>query len=147
MLPKILEDYSYPGVDVAKIVRRVVKYVPQEALEGLEEILILDKDPIGVGFAAYCRTEKRIELYVSPIIGWQPWILKKSYVFPYFAIALALGHEIDHHVRRGSDEVEKERCAEDHALEYIYPSLGAFKPFIRLLSLVFTKRRRTRITH
>jgi hypothetical protein len=146
MGPRIVEEYTYKGVDVAKIVRRVMKYAPQEAVEGLEEILILDKDPNDVGFASYCKTGRRIELYVRDIIGWQPWILRMSYVFPYLTIALALGHEIDHHVRRGSAEVHKERCAENHALQYIYPSFGVFKPFIWLLSFVLSKRRRGGVT-
>jgi len=146
MFPRIRENYTHTGVDVPKIVRRIVKYAPQEVLEGLLEISILDSDPDGVGFAAYCKNEKRIELYVNDIIGWQPWILRKSYVFPYFAIALALGHEIDHHVRRNCDTADKERCAEDHSLEYIYPSFGVFKPFVWLLSLVFAKRRGIQIS-
>lgn len=134
MPPRIVEAYSHRGVDVARIVKRVVKYAPRYSLEGLEEILILDKDPRNIGFASYHRKEKRIELYVSDIIGWQPWILRKSYIFPYMVVAMALGHEIDHHVRREADQADKEECAEGNVLRYVYPSFGIFKPVIWLLS-------------
>jgi hypothetical protein len=134
MLPKITECHSDCGVNVEKIIKRIVKYAPPSSLQDLNEIKILDKDPENIGFASYCKEERRIELFVDDIIGWQPWLLKKSFIFPYLAIGLTLGHEIDHHVNRGNNRLEKEKSAESNALKYIYPSFGVFKPIAKLIS-------------
>ena len=134
MSPEIT-NYSSNNMFVYKIIRRIVKHAPSDCLEGLEEIRILDKDPADLGFACYFKKEKRIELYVDDLIGWQPWLLKKSYVFPYLTIGLTLGHEIDHHVNRASDmsKIKLEQSAENSALKYIYPSFGIFKPIVRFV--------------
>jgi len=135
---RITEAYSECGVNVRKIVARIVKYAPPDSLQGLNEISILDKDPNNIGFASYSRHEGRIELYVNDIIGWQPWLLKKSFIFPYIAIGMALGHEIDHHVSSQIDRTEREKSAENNALRYIYPSFGIFKPITKLISFIFS---------
>ena len=134
----VTENYQDCGIDVARIIKRILTHAPSECIQGLKEIRLLDKDPVDKGFARYFRTEGRIELYVADIVGWQPWILKKSYVFPYLTIGIALGHEIDHHVHRKNNTINKEDFAERNAFKYIYPSLGVFKPVVKVLNL-FTK--------
>jgi len=133
---RIVENYTDCGVRIGSIVRRIVMHAPSDSIEGLNEILISDRDPIGKGFARYDRTNAKIELYVDDIIRWQPWLLRKSYIFPYITIGLALGHELDHHVNREKVSNNKEKFAETNALRYVYPSLGIFKPIAKLLSFL-----------
>ena len=130
-LPWITENHSETTVNVVDIVRRILKHLPSETLDGLNEIVILDKNEEVSAFGCYRRQEKRIELYMDGLTLWQPWILKKTYVFPYICVALALGHEIDHHVNRDND-IDKEMSAERDAFKYVYPSLGFFKPLVKL---------------
>ena len=140
MAPKIVENYAGCGVKIGRIVNRIVKFAPPDSVKGLNEILIVNKDPMGKGFARYDRTASKIELYIDDIIGWQPWLLRKSYIFPYIAIGLALGHELDHHVNREMDAINKEKLAETNALRYVYPSLGVFKPVAKLLSFLIRRK-------
>ncbi len=79
-------------------------------------------------------------MYIGDTIGWVPWILKKTYVIPYTFIGEALGHEIDHQLNRQNPSGEKEKAAETNTLKYVSPSLGIFKPLIRLASLLFRKK-------
>jgi hypothetical protein len=78
MPPKIVVSYSKCGVSVGKIVKRIIKHAPPSSISGLNEIKLLNRDPDGVGFARYCKKERKIELFVDDIIGWQPWLLKKA---------------------------------------------------------------------
>ncbi len=131
MIPRVIENHSETTVNVGGIVRRILKHLPSETLDGLNEIVILDKNEEVSAFGCYRKQEKRIELYMDGLTLWQPWILKKTYVLPYICVGLALGHEIDHHVNRDHD-INKEISAERHALKYIYPSLGLLKPLVKL---------------
>ena len=140
--PVIISEYTPCGVNVEKIIKRIVKYAPKESLEGLREIAILDEDPRKKGFASYWRNTGRIELYVKDIIGWQPWGIRKTFMIPYLSLGLALGHEIDHHVTRSQTSFDKENHAESNALRYIYPSFGIFKPLVKFLTLFFQKSHR-----
>ena len=136
MPPKIIEDYTECGVNIGKIVRRIVKYAPPYSIHGLKEIALLDKDSENIGFASYSKKEKKIKIFVKDIIGWQPWFLKKSYIFPYLTIGLALGHEIDHHFRSGVNGINKEIFAEKNALIYVYPSFGVFKYIVKFIFFI-----------
>ena len=124
------------GIRAEKIVNRIIKYAPPECLNELKVIELLGKDPINNCFASYSKSEGKIELYVGDIIGWQPWILRKTYILPYLEIGIALGHELDHHVNRNKNVMEKEKLAENNALKYIYPSFGVFKPVAKLFSIM-----------
>lgn len=137
--PLIISGYTPCGVNVEKIVRRILKYNPKEYMEGLKEIALLDEGPNKRGFASYWKDKGRIELYVKDIVGWQPWIIKKTFVFPYLSVGLALGHEIDHHVCRNQILHEEENHAECNAYKYVYPSFGIFKPLVKLLGLFLRK--------
>ena len=144
--PKISECNSDYDVNVGRIVRRIIKYAPPYCLKGLREIKIMDKDPDDIGFSCYKRGDKKIELYIEDIIGWQPSFLRKSYLFPYVTIGIALGHEIDHHVNREHNESTKEESAESNALKYVYPSFGVFKPLVQLFSLLLRIKRKIFLT-
>jgi len=137
--PKVVEDYSIRSVNVGKIVKRILVHTPKGYLEGLRQVTILDSNPERRGFACYLKDKREIRLFVKELIGWQPWILKKSYLFPYITIGLALGHEIDHHVNRNNNEIDKERSADENAIKYIFPSFGLFRPVIKLL-MILNKR-------
>lgn len=136
MTLKIIESYTSCGVNVGKIVKRIIRYLPPNILEGINTIKVLDIHPSHRGFAKYNKQEGQIEIYVQEIVSWQPWLLKKSYVFPYLSIGLALGHEIDHHVNRYNHSIDLEHSAETNALKYVYPSLGIFKPIPKLISFL-----------
>ncbi len=137
--PVIIKQHTSCGVNVEKIVRRILKYNPREYVEGLKEIALLDEGPNKRGFSSYWKEKGRIELYVKDIVGWQPWIIKKTFVFPYLSVGLALGHEIDHHVCRNQMLHDKEDHAECNAYKYVYPSFGIFKPLVKLLGLFLQK--------
>jgi len=49
---------------------------------------------------------------------------------------MALGHELDHHVRRHEiiSKEDYEKSAEKNSLKYIYPSLGVFRPFVKVIA-------------
>ncbi len=140
MLPKIIEEHSEADVRVKSIVFRILKFLQETDLNGLNEILILDVNEETDCFGLYNRNEQRIELYVGDIIGWLPWILKKTYLLPYLFIGTALGHELDHHVNRSNNLSDKEASAEANAFKYVYPSLGIFKPIAALILLLLRKR-------
>ena len=143
--PKIIEDYSSCVVNVGRIVQRLVKFAPFGSLDELNEIRIMDNDPDEIGFARYFKEEKIIELFVNDIIGWQPWLLKRTYILPYLSIGIALGHELDHHVNRLNNSRDKEHQAEVNAFKYVYPSLGFFKPIAKIVSYLANVRKKNEI--
>jgi len=81
MLPRIVEKYSVNGINSAAIVKRIVDHLPHGTLNGLMEIRLLGANQ--ECFGCYIRDDRRIELYLEDIVGWQPWLLKKTYVFPF----------------------------------------------------------------
>ncbi len=72
MSVKITECHSECGVNIGKMVKRMIKYSPPGTLKGLNEIQISDNDPNDIGFARYRKNERRIELYADDIIGRMP---------------------------------------------------------------------------
>jgi hypothetical protein len=120
-MPRIVENYD---PSIARIVKRIFKYAPESSIEGLEQVSILNNDYQRRGFACYSKDEKEIRLFSKELVDWQPWILKKTYLFPYITVGLALGHEIDHHVNRENNEIDKEKTVGSNAIKYIYPSFG-----------------------
>ena len=139
MRPKITESHRNYGINIGRIVRRIVEHVPGNCLEDLKEIRILDKDPDNQGLACYLKNEGRIEIFAYDLIGDLPWVIKKTYILPYVILSMALGHEIDHHVNALADNIDKEKSAENNALRYVYPSFGIFKPIAKLLSFMFSR--------
>ena len=140
MYPKIIASYGECGVNIGKIVQRIIKYAPEDSIKELNAVRIVDKSPDNRGFACYLKDHREIYLFVDDIVGWQPWLLKKTIIFPYLTIGLALGHEIDHHVNRDNNIIDKERSAERNALKYIYPSFGVFKPLAKVFYFFFKGR-------
>jgi len=140
MKPQIIEKHSEKIANVSGIVKRIIEYVPQNLLSGLDEIVLMENHSEDRAFACYNRAERRIEIYLDSILEWQPWIFKKTYIFPYLTIGMALGHELDHHVNRNNKSVDKEKNAETNALRYIYPSRGIFKPLVRLMAFILRKK-------
>ncbi len=130
---QIIESYSNCGVDVAKIIRRIIRFAPQSSIKDLKIIRLVDKDSYSRGFGCYFKKEKEIRIFVKEIIDWQPWILKKTIIFPYLTIAVTLGHEIDHHVNRNNENIDMEKSAAINALKYVYPSFGIFKPVVKII--------------
>ena len=146
MTPKITQRHSETDINVLGIVQRIIRHLPSNIYEGLQEIVILDSNPNNTNaFACYRRADRRIELYLDGITLWQPWLLKKTYLFPYLFIGMALGHELDHHVNRNGPGIDRETSAETNALRYVYPSLGLFKPIFRLISIIARARVNKRV--
>ena len=139
MKPIITEHHSEKVVKVRKIVDRIIRNQSIETLNGLNEISILDKMEPDIAFGRYKRAEQKIEIYLDNILKWQPWLIKKTYLFPFITIAMALAHELDHHVNRNNNLIDREYSAEKNMLKYIYPAIGIFKPLIRFL-LLFTPK-------
>ncbi len=134
MVPEIIECYSPCGVNVRRIINRVLRFIDPALLNGLKAIVLVDKHPSGRGFGLY--TDATIYIFAEEVIGWQPWIFRRTYVFPYLTIGLTLGHELDHHVNRNIFPKDPELHAELNAMKYVYPSLGIFKPLLKAISLI-----------
>jgi hypothetical protein len=133
MQPVIIENYTNLGVDAGRIVRRILAHLPPDILEGLREIRLLDRSD--TGFACYRENERIIEIYMATLLGdFPPILLKLLYPFTYMFIGMALGHELDHHVSRNNREIDREASAEANIMRYVYPSLGVFKPAVRIIS-------------
>lgn len=105
----IVDHSTSCGVNIKYIVKRIIAHVPEEVIADLKTVEIFDFAPGRKGFARYVRHENKIDLYVHEDIGWLPWILKKTFIFPYLLVGLALGHEIDHHVNRDRVMTEEDR--------------------------------------
>ena len=142
MKPIVTEIHTETEVNVKKIVDRIIRYQKSETIRGLNEISILDKSEPDIGFGCYKKAEQKIEIYLDNILKWQPWVLKKTYIFPFIAIAMALSHELDHHVNRDNNSIDREYSAKTNMIKYIYPSLGTFKPLAKILILFAPKRHR-----
>ena len=113
MNPTISENHTESDVNVRKIVERVIRYQQPETLRDLYEIEIVDNRKPDNAFACYKKSKRKIVIYLEPILKWQPWILKKTYFFPFVMIAMTLAHELDHHMNRDNDFVNKENSASD----------------------------------
>jgi hypothetical protein len=129
----IINNYRPCGVNAERIVQRVMAFVD---VTGINEVRLLEHSMTGERFSRYLREKQNIELYVHDIIGWQPMILRKTFVIPYLAISVVLGREIDHHVRPDDHD---ELTTLHNALKYVYPSFGIFKPFGKLMAYVVGK--------
>jgi hypothetical protein len=138
MQPVIIENYTKLGVDAGRIVRRILSHLPPDIFEGLCEVRLLDRHD--TGFACYRKNEGIIEIYVTMLLGnFSPILLKLLYPFTYMLIGMALGHELDHHVNRNNQGIDREASAEANIMRYIYPSLGIFKPAVRIISFAAGK--------
>lgn len=139
MEPIISENHSESNVKVRGIVDRMIKYQQPETIQDLNEIAILDNSEEDRGFGCYRKMERKIEIYLDPILKWQPWILKKTYFFPFLTIAMTLAHELDHHVNRDNAFINREQSAERNMFKYIYPALGVFKPIMKFIHFISPK--------
>ncbi len=135
MQPTVIENYTDIGIDVGRIVRRILSHLSPEILEDLHEVRILNRHERA--FACYKKGEGAIEIYVSDLLGdFPPIFLKVFYPFTYTVIGMAVGHEIDHHVNRNTKDMDREASAEANILKYIYPSVGIFKPVVRAFGFI-----------
>ena len=135
MQPTIIENYTDIGIDVGRIVRRIFSHLPPDILDGLKEVRILDKHERA--FACYRKGEAVIEIYVSNLLGdFPPIFLKVFYPFTFMVIGMAVGHEIDHHVNRNKNDIDREASAKANILKYIYPSFGIFKHIMRVFAFI-----------
>jgi len=117
MLPKVTENYTRVGVDVGRIVHRILSHLSPDILDGLNEVRLLENH--NHAFACYKKDEAAIEIY------------------------MAVGHELDHHLNRDDDEIDREASAEENIMKYVYPSLGIFKPTVRIVSFFCLPFRRS----
>ena len=141
MLPKITENHTCIGIDVERIVHRILSYLPKEIINGLNEVRLLGKH--NQAFACYKKDEAVIEIYIDELLGdFHPFLLKIFYPFTYMVVGMAVGHELDHHVNRNNHEFNKEASAESNIMSYVYPSLGPFRLFVRIAMFCLAPFRR-----
>lgn len=91
MLPTIIENYTDVGIDVGRMVRRILSNLSPDILDGLKEVRILDKcrllEKCKHPFACYNKGEGTIEIYVSELLGDFPQIISKVlYPITYMGI-------------------------------------------------------------
>ena len=141
MNPIITESHSESQINVRGIVARMIRYQKPETIKDLNEIALLDNSIEGGGFGCYRKADRRIEIYLDPILKWQPWILKKTYLFPFITVAMTLAHELDHHVNRNNHSVDREQSAEKSMFNYIYPAIGIFRPILKFIHYFSHKQR------
>lgn len=141
MLPRIIENHTNVGVNVGRIVHRILSHVSPDILTGLNEVRLLEGHE--QAFACYKKDEGAIEIYLDELLGdFPPVFLKLFYPFTYMVVGMALGHELDHHVNRNNNLIDREASAERNIMNYVYPSMGLFKPIVRIFSLGFLPFRR-----
>lgn len=135
---KIVESHIECGVDVGKILKRILKYVPPESIEGLKMINTENNTTLNKAFSSYDKNEKKITLYIDSILSFLPNIFIKSYLLPYFFIATELGIGIDFHYNRKKEWnfKDRKRHAEKNGLNHVYLSFGIFKPVVRMIQLI-----------
>ena len=138
---QIINNLTASDIHAEKIVRRVIAPLDESIFIDLKSIVLDDYDPQKKAFAKYSKKEQKIYLYISEITEWQPWILRKSYFFPYLTIGLALAHEIAHLESRNEKLNDKELYAETSAINYLYPSMGILKPFVWLIRKIKRERK------
>jgi len=142
MLPKVTENYTRVGVDVGRIVHRILSHLSPDILDGLNEVRLLENH--NHAFACYKKDEAAIEIYIAELLGdFRPIFLKLFYPFTYMLVGMAVGHELDHHLNRDDDEIDREASAEENIMKYVYPSLGIFKPTVRIVSFFCLPFRRS----
>ncbi len=74
---------------------------------------------------------------MADLLGYLPRsFLKVFYPFTYMVVGMAVGHELDHHVNRNNQGIDREASAEANIMTYVYPSLGIFKPAARVVSFI-----------
>ena len=145
MYPKVVDNSTVVGVDIARIVRRILLYLPPDILEGLQEVRVWDQNDAHPAFGCYRKHEGVIEIYVADLLGYLPEILLRLfYPFTYMVVGMVVGHELDHHVNRNNPEIDREESAETNMMGYVYPSLGIFKPAARIASFGGRALRRLR---
>ena len=142
MNPIVIENHTDSMANVRGIVDRIIKHQRPEIIKDLNEIVILDNSIENRGFGCYRKAERKIEIYLDPIFEWQPWILRKTFIFPFITIAMTLAHELDHHVNRNNTSIDREQSAEKNMFRYIYPAVGVFKPMLKFVHLISTKLKR-----
>lgn len=132
-------NHTYVGVDVERIVRRILSHVDPHMLEGLHEIRLLDPG-FTDALARYKKDEGTIEIYVGNVIADAPPILLKlMYPITYFYIGMVLGHQLDNHIHRNTTDIDRKVSVEGIIMNYVYPSFGIFKPIIRGISYCFVR--------
>ena len=135
MQPKVIEKYTKVGVDAGRIVRRILSHLPPSILEGLREVQLLDRNDTHPAFGCYRKDDGTIEIYMADLLGDFPQIfLRLLYPLTYVVVGMAVAHELDHHVTRNNLEIDREASAEANIMKYVYPSLGIFKPAVRIIS-------------
>lgn len=87
-------------------------------------------------FSRYLRDESRIDLYLENIVGSQPWLLKKTYFFPYLFICIEPGCGIESHVYRDSVPFGEEYITVN-PFKYILPALGVFRYLMKPMRYVY----------
>ena len=141
MPPKIIENHANVGIDAGRIVHRILSHVSPDILTGLNEVRLLERHD--QAFACYKKNEGVIEIYLGELLrDFHPVFLKLFYPFTYMIVGMALGHELDHHVNRNSNVMDKEASAETNIMNYVYPSMGLFKPVVKIVSLCLRPFRR-----
>ena len=118
---------------MGRIVHRILSHLSPDILDGLNEVRLLESH--NRAFACHKKDEAAIEIYIGELLGdFPPIFLKLFYPFTYMVVGMAVGHELDHHLNRNHDEIDREASAEKNIMKYVYPSLGIFKPAVRIFS-------------
>lgn len=127
----------------------VLEAIPNEDINGIEKIIILDECPDkdyywagGFYNAPHDDIPASIELYPSKIISAQPSFLPKTNFFKKYSIIKLFLHELGHH-RYWTQEVEKrEYMAERYAIKYLIKLYGKwvyFFDFLGSIDCIFRK--------
>lgn len=140
MTLRISENHTETQVNVKGIIDRIIKYQKPETIMTLNEISILDNHKENRAFGCYTKSEGKIEIYLDSTIKWLPWILKRTYSFPFLIISMTIAHELDHHVNRDNELIDREQLAEENMLKYMYPSFWYFKPMVRIINRFFKRK-------
>ena len=129
------------GKFIEDCLNSVLKIIPENDLNGVEEILILDECPDGEyswagGFynAKHDSTPASIELYPPKIIAGQPFFLPKTKFFKKYSIIKMFLHELGHHKYGISSLETREREAQEYMLSHLKKMYGNWIYFFDFLA-------------
>jgi hypothetical protein len=149
---KIIDECSQSlPINPTKIIKKLLKHIPNEHLIGLDSITLMDnlkykkhakyKEAAGLYYSKYKTRPAYIEISIEHLCSYDPYVLR---LIPFLGekyLAEVLFHEIGHHYRHrthGITKRENEDFADEYSKKYtriftrkvVYPWRYVLKPFV-----------------
>lgn len=123
--------------------KSIFKVVPEEDLNGIEKVLILDECPNkkynwagGFYYSARNNQGAIIELYPPKIINAKPTFFPKTKFSTKYSVAKMFLHELGHHKNGYLPLDQREQKAEEYMLKYLQKIYGNWIYLFDLLARI-----------